>query len=411
MRKIISLWVCLTLCFTFTCGTVLESDVFAQRYELVDKERCIVRSLVWSDEFNGNELNTEEWSIDLGQVDTSYSDVYQPTAREENVKVANGFLDISSQISFNNNERRVVKSDYIGSIHTRDSGFRKFNEVEIRAKISPAYGVSSTSYLLGKGKLWPKCGELDLFQYNNDEDLLTQVLITPKTYNVSGFLNQKVWRNGLDKSKFHIFKVKWWDKKVEFYIDNTLTGTYDPANYSTDPEPTKDPKAWPFTESATIRILNSMNPEIAGRIISEGWTLVKENEDSKDYETHTYVDYVRCYYNGKASAPEYFEKSEPRVDEAHKKKKSKKLTFTHLSFHRHDGVQVRVYKSKKQAKKNKKYIVNKVKKTKGTTTVVKSKKLKNKKKLYVRVRHYLVLYGKKYYSMWSAPKKVKIKKK
>ena len=410
MRKIIALLVCLTLCFTFSCGIILENDIFAQRYELVDKSRGIVRSLTWSDEFNGKELNTKEWRYDVGEVGNPYGSRHISTAREENIKVSNGYLDIASQISFDNNERTIYDSEYTGSVHANDTGFYKFNEIEIRAKISPAYGVSSTSYLLGTGKLWPMCGELDLFQYNNDKNLLTQSLTTPKTYNVSGSLNQKAWQTGLDKSKFHIFKVKWWDKKVEFYIDNTLTGTYDPANYSTNPEPTKDPKAWPFTESASIRLFNSMNPEIAGRSISEGWTLVKENEDSKDYETHTYVDYVRCYYNGKVSAPEYFEKSEPRVDEAHKKKKSKKLTFTHLSFERHDGVQVKVYKSKKQAKKNKKYIVNKVKKTKGTTTVVKSKKLKNKKKLYVRVRHYLVLYGKKYYSMWSAPKKVRIKK-
>lgn len=410
MRKIIALWVCLTLCFTFTCGTVLESDVFAQRDIIVDKERGIVRSLVWSDEFNGDELNTKEWGIDVGQVDTSYSDIYQPYAREENVKVANGFLDISSQISFNNNGGRVFNTDYIGSISTRDSGFRKFNEVEIRVKISPAYGVSSTSYLLGEGKKWPMCGELDLFQYNNDKNLLTQSLTTPKTYNVSGYLNQKAWQTGLDKSKFHIFKVKWWNEKVEFYVDNILTGTYDPANYSTNPEPTKDPKAWPFTDSAIIRLFNSMNPEIAGRIISEGWTLVKENEDSKDYETHTYVDYVRCYYNGKSPGIESFKKSEPRVDQAYKKKKSKKLSITHLSFERHDGVQVRVYKNIKQAKKNKKYIFDKTKKTKGTTTVFKSNKLKNKKKLYVRARHYSVILGTKYYSKWSAPKKVKIKK-
>lgn len=411
MRKIIALLVCLTLCFTFSCGIILENDIFAQRYELVDKSRGIVRSLTWSDEFNGKELNTKEWRYDVGEVDNPYGSRHISTAREENVKVSNGYLDIASQISFDNNERTIYGSEYTGSVHANDTVFYKFNEIEIRAKISPAYGVSSTSYLLGKGKLWPKCGELDLFQYNNDEDLLTQVLITPKTYNVSGYLNQKVWRNGLDKSKFHIFKVKWWDKKVEFYIDNLLTGTYDPANYSTNPEPTKDPKAWPFTDISIIRLFNSMSPITAGRAISEGWTLVKENEDSKDYETHTYVDYVRCYYNGKSPGIEDFKKSEPRVDQAYKKKKSKKLSITHLSFERHDGVQVRVYKNKKQAKKNKKYIFDKTKKTKGTTTVFKSNKLKNKKILYVRARHYSVILGTKYYSKWSAPKKVKIKKK
>lgn len=413
MKKIISLLLCLSLCFTFICGTIFENNVFGDSSELVDKSRGIMKSLVWSDEFNGNKLDQYKWTTEMGD-ETSYSGIHYSTYREENIKVSNGCLDIKSQISFDNTGDDIMYSEYTGFVSSkeRNSSYNhpEFNEIEIRAKLSPAYGVSSMTYLMGKDKIWPACGELDLFQYNNDTNLLTQALFTPKTYNISGSYNQRVWQTGLDKSKFHIFKMKWWDNKVEIYIDNVLTGTYDPALYSTNPKPTEDSKAWPFNQKMILYIIGSMKPQIAGARISEGWTLIKENEDSKDYETHTLIDYVRCYYSGINPNIEGMRDSTPHVDKAYKKKKLKKLTIEHYGSRYNNGSQARVYKSKKQAKKNKKYIVSKTKTTSGKTTIIKSKKIKNKKKLYVRVRHYLIMKGVRFYSKWSKPKKVKVKK-
>ena len=68
------------------------------------------------------------------------------------------------------------------------------------------------------------------------------------------------------------------------------------------------------------------------------------------------------------------------------------------------GYQVQVATDKK-FKKNKKTVT--VKKQKTTKTTV--KKLKAKKKYYVRVRTYKTVNGKKVYSAWSKVKSVKIK--
>ena len=68
------------------------------------------------------------------------------------------------------------------------------------------------------------------------------------------------------------------------------------------------------------------------------------------------------------------------------------------------GYQVQVATDKK-FKKNKKIVT--VKKQKATKTTV--KKLKAKKKYYVRVRTYKTVNGKKVYSAWSKVKSVKTK--
>lgn len=68
------------------------------------------------------------------------------------------------------------------------------------------------------------------------------------------------------------------------------------------------------------------------------------------------------------------------------------------------GYQVQVALNKKFKKGKKTYTVKKAKTTKKTI-----KKLKRKKKYYVRVRAYKTVKGKKYYGKWSKAKTVKVK--
>ncbi|MCR5429898.1 MAG: hypothetical protein K6E58_01515 [Eubacterium sp.] len=96
------------------------------------------------------------------------------------------------------------------------------------------------------------------------------------------------------------------------------------------------------------------------------------------------------------------------VKKAVKKKKSaKKIKVTLKKVKGAVGYQVAVYKSKKNAKKNKKALVKKYyKKLKFT---VKSKKFKNKKTLWVKARAFALNGNAKKFGTWSKPKKTKKK--
>ena len=91
-----------------------------------------------------------------------------------------------------------------------------------------------------------------------------------------------------------------------------------------------------------------------------------------------------------------------------KKKATKKVKLSLKKMRGAKGYQVAIYKTKKNASKNKKAIVKKF--VKKTSVTVISKKLKNKKTLYVKVRAYKLNGKKKIYGKWSKAKKVKIKK-
>ena len=81
----------------------------------------------------------------------------------------------------------------------------------------------------------------------------------------------------------------------------------------------------------------------------------------------------------------------------------KKFTATWKSADDVDGYQIQ-YSLKKNMKSSKKKTVKGSAKTKLTV-----KKLKSKKTYYVRIRAYKVINGTKFYSKWSAKKKVIVK--
>lgn len=85
-------------------------------------------------------------------------------------------------------------------------------------------------------------------------------------------------------------------------------------------------------------------------------------------------------------------------------KGKKKFTVTWEKVSGVKGYQIQYSSDKKLKKNNKSVTVTKQKKTKATV-----KKLKSKKKYYVRVRTYKTVNGKKIYSSWSKVKSVKTK--
>lgn len=98
-----------------------------------------------------------------------------------------------------------------------------------------------------------------------------------------------------------------------------------------------------------------------------------------------------------------------KIKKAFKKKSAKKLTVRIKKLSGVKGYEVRVFKNKKNAKKNKKAIVKKYINVNKAKLVIKSKKLKGKKNLFARARAKKFDCGQYVFGAWSKPKKIKIK--
>ena len=128
---------------------------------------------------------------------------------------------------------------------------------------------------------------------------------------------------------------------------------------------------------------------------------MKNNIKFYEIETKTFFFDKKCSHNVKK---EFFF---GHPDECKKKKSSKSLTIIlSKAVPKVTGYQIKIYSSKKKAKKNKGAIWTKVVQTNSKKIVIKNKKLKNKKTLYIRIRAYKRINRKNKYSTWSEIKKV-----
>ena len=126
-------------------------------------------------------------------------------------------------------------------------------------------------------------------------------------------------------------------------------------------------------------------------------TTVYPTYTSKGYTTHVCRN---CGYSYKDNYTAKLKVKKPSISSL--KKGKKKLTVYLKNYSGLDGVQIQYSTSKKFTKKKTKTVATK----KASKTI---KKLKSKKKYYVRVRGYKIVNGKKVYSSWSKVKSIKVK--
>lgn len=161
-------------------------------------------------------------------------------------------------------------------------------------------------------------------------------------------------------------------------VVKTLDQTDDQPEKEPTKEPTKEPEKEPTGTITNGNVNNSNNKSD----LSQGH---KTNNSKKENITI----------------------SKAKIKSAKKKKSSKSLTIIlSKAVPKVTGYQIKIYSSKKKAKKNKGAIWTKVVQTNSKKIVIKNKKLKNKKTLYIQIRAYKRINRKNKYSTWSEIKKV-----
>lgn len=167
-----------------------------------------------------------------------------------------------------------------------------------------------------------------------------------------------------------------------------------------------------ITQDKGIKISNFDDPTMI-EVSSDGNTLGKQTVDTKSVEISVDGDSLEINKNediettitedkttGKSSTITANKKS-TKIKKIKAKKKSLKITWKRVSGIK--GYQIQ-YSTSRKFKKSKKITIKKVK---TTSKII--KKLKSKKKYYIRIRTYIIANGKKKYSKWSKKKSKKTK--
>ena len=255
---------------------------------------------VWSDEFNGDSLDTNVWSPYTGGWNASeVQGCYTESA--ENINVSGGSLNLiglyKPGVTCNKGKNKDFTS---GFVETKDKQSWTYGYFEARIKMPnnkstwPAFWMSPNVKRYGDG--WPMNGEIDIVETKGSDldyaaaDAHWGKSITNKTHKNShkadlpaGFSNTTDW---------HTYGVKWTEGKLEYFIDGK---SYHTVEGFGQPNAANTPHG-PFDVPFFLRL----NMAIGGTYIdgpggkwSNAYNVVAEEPGT--FPATMSVDYVRIY--------------------------------------------------------------------------------------------------------------------
>lgn len=126
-------------------------------------------NLVWSDEFNGTNLDLSKWSYDEGGGGWGNSELQGYTTNTNNIYLKDGKLVISAE--------RVENNPFYSFSSARINTLGKFSflygKIVARIKLPYGLGVWPAFWMMGVNKDsvgWPKCGEIDIMEISGGRE-------------------------------------------------------------------------------------------------------------------------------------------------------------------------------------------------------------------------------------------------
>ena len=197
--------------------------------------------LAWSDEFNGNSLNTTNWTYDQGGTGWGNQELENYTNRTQNVFVSAGHLIIEArQESYGGNNYTS------GRIKTEGLQQFTFGRIDIRAKLPVAKGMWPALWMLGSNintVPWPGCGETDIMELvGSAPSQVTGSMHWQQSGGSEGTFNNNYDLSSGDFSEqFHVFSLVWKQDSLQFLVDDQVYVNGSSANVTSGTYPFNSP--------------------------------------------------------------------------------------------------------------------------------------------------------------------------
>ncbi len=199
-------------------------------------------TIVWSEEFDGPEIDTETWIWDVGNWGFGNGQMEYNTARSANSFIEDGSLVI-----------QALREDYFGSaftsarILTQGRFAFRYGDIEARIKMpNTADGLWTAFWMLGNnfpGVPWPDAGEVDIIEIGSKsgiaEGMQQRRFNTAMHFsNAAGEKQSNVfWGDApVDLTlDYHLYRLSWTPTEMTFYFDGQEIVSWDiTADYMTE---------------------------------------------------------------------------------------------------------------------------------------------------------------------------------
>src|SRR5512133_3850977 len=168
--------------------------------------------LVWADEFDNAGLPDEKnWGNEVGFI-RNHELQYYTEKRIENSVVANGQLMIIGR------KEQFDTARYTSASLTTDGKHSwTYGRIEARMKLPIGQGIWPAFWMLGQNIHqigWPRCGEIDIMEHINNNDIL---------HGTMHWYNEKHVSSGnttpCDVTKYHVYSVEWNSDSISWFLD------------------------------------------------------------------------------------------------------------------------------------------------------------------------------------------------
>jgi len=246
--------------------------------------------LVWSDEFNGSEINMANWSYDDPTNGRWNGEVQSYT--QNNAYIKDGALVIEARKEDITEPSGETYHYTSSKLITKGKKSWKYGKFEIRAKMPQGQGIWPAIWMMPEDEpfygTWPKCGEIDIMELlGHEPDKIYGTIHFGEPHKESqGTYTLPEGQTFADD--FHVYSIEWEPGEIRWYIDGKL---YHVANdwYSRDPY-LADDYTYPAPFDQNFFLI--LNISVGG-----GWPGYPD--ETTVFPQQMVVDYVRVYQKDK----------------------------------------------------------------------------------------------------------------
>jgi len=230
-------------------------------------------NIVWSDEFNGTNINTNIWTYDLGGGGWGNSELEYYTSSPQNAYVSNGLLHIAALQSMGGTSYTSARMKTQGLYNTPTYG-----RFVWRAALPAGVGMWPALWMMGScypSPGWPACGEIDVVENNGATPTWVQGSLHSNAGGPTLVYNLP---NGGSTTNFHIYELDWNATSIQWLVDG----------YVYETQSIGAPFNAPF--------FFIMNVAVGGNYVNEtGNSATNDINSGTVFPATMLVDYVRVY--------------------------------------------------------------------------------------------------------------------
>ena len=241
--------------------------------------------LVWSDEFDGDELNQADWNYEVHEPGWVNEELQSYVADSRYASVKDSILTIQPVKTVNPDGSVSYVS---GRVNTQGKHDYRYGWFEARVQVPKGKGFLPAFWMMPKEEdyygPWPKCGEIDIMEVKGDQ--------TDRCYGTLHFGEPHEQRQGFRDIKgpdyaedYHVYAVEYEPGKITWYVDGEeyySTGDWFSAVEGEEKRP------WPAPFNQEFHVI--LNVAVGGV-----WPGDPDPDLVFDESTAMKVDYVRIF--------------------------------------------------------------------------------------------------------------------